>query len=347
MTTPQHHDLTPHPDLGKGRSVSIIGAGICGLWQALLLAENGFAVTLYEQGSADMAHSCSWWGGGMLAPHCERESAEPLIETLGVEGLDVWSHYFPETTRQGSLVVAHHRDMPDLNRMARMTSSFETLDGTGIAALEPALAGRFNKGLYYAGEGHVAPRTLYPTFLERLRAMGVIIHFSTALQPQDAPGDHVIDCRGLWARDVFPTIRGVKGEMAIIESHDITINRPVRVVHPRFSIYIIPRYNGEYMIGATVIENDGGDGVSLRSTMELLSAAFALHPAFGEANVLQTGAHFRPALPNHLPRIARNGRVLAVNGLYRHGYLLAPAMALAVRDHLLERTTRKELFHAA
>jgi glycine oxidase len=61
--------------------------------------------------------------------------------------------------------------------------------------------------------------------------------------------------------------------------------------------------------------------------LELLSAAYALHPSFGEAEIIETGADVRQAFSDNLPRIRRQGRVVHVNGLYRHGFLLAPALA--------------------
>lgn len=63
--------------------VSIIGAGIAGAWQALLFAQAGHAVTLHERGDAAMTDSTSHWAGGMLAPWCEAEVAEPIISRLG------------------------------------------------------------------------------------------------------------------------------------------------------------------------------------------------------------------------------------------------------------------------
>jgi glycine oxidase len=64
---------------------------------------------------------------------------------------------------------------------------------------------------------------------------------------------------------------------------------------------------------------------------ELLGAAYTVHPAFGEAEVIETGAGLRPTLPDHLPKIIRQGRTLFINGLFRHGFLLAPALARRVK----------------
>src|SRR5690606_3712229 len=93
---------------------------------------------------------------------------------------------------------------------------------------------------------------------------------------------------------------------------------------------------GVYMLGATQIESSERGRVTARSLLELLSAAWALHPAFGEAELLECGADVRPAFPDNLPRIERQGRLMHVNGLFRHGFLLAPALARMVANFLLD-----------
>ena len=134
------------------------------------------------------------------------------------------------------------------------------------------------------------------------------------------------------AREQLRDLRGVKGEMVVLRSQDISLSRPVRLLHPRHPLYIVPRGQGVFMLGATQIESGERDRVSVRSLMELLSAAYALHPAFGEAEVLEMGADARPAFPDNLPRIRRRGNRLYVNGLFRHGFLLAPALARMLAD---------------
>ena len=85
-----------------------------------------------------------------------------------------------------------------------------------------------------------------------------------------------------------------------------------------------------------MIESDEDTRISARSMLELLSAAYALHPAFGEAEVLEIGTGVRAAFPDNLPRISRVGAALHLNGLYRHGFLLAPALARRAAELLLE-----------
>jgi glycine oxidase len=310
---------------GGESSISIIGAGIAGAWQALLFATAGHEVTLHERSDAAMLQSTSHWAGGMLAPYCEAEVSEPLIIRLGLRSLDLWRQHFPKTAFNGSLVVAHPRDRADFDRFAKMTSGHQRLDAAGMAEIEPALEGRFRDGLFYADEGHVEPRRVLPQLHARLVEAGGNIQFNSDANPDDCDGI-VIDCRGLAARDTQGELRGVKGEMIVVETDEIEFARPIRLIHPRWPLYIIPRADHQFMIGATTIEAED-TGVSVRSALELLSAAYAVHPAFAEARIVEFGSGLRPAFPDNLPRIAVNDEKISVNGLYRHGFLLAPALA--------------------
>ncbi|AMA56503.1 FAD-dependent oxidoreductase [Bradyrhizobium sp. CCGE-LA001] len=313
--------------------VSIIGAGIAGAWQALLFAQAGHAVTLHERGDAAMTDATSHWAGGMLAPYCEAEIAEPIISRLGLRSLDIWRRELPDTPFNGSLVVAHPRERNDFERFARMTEGHQRLDAAGLAALEPSLEGRFRDALFFPTEGHVEPRRVLPKLHERIKAAGGTIKFSSDVSAKDLEKDLakgldgiVIDCRGLSARDEQGELRGVKGEMILIETGEVQLSRPVRLIHPRWPLYVIPREDGLFMLGATSIEAED-TGVSVRSALELLGAAYAVHPAFGEARIVEFGSGLRPAFPDNLPRIGIRGGKISVNGLYRHGFLLAPALA--------------------
>ncbi len=305
--------------------VSIIGAGIAGAWQALLFAQAGHAVTLYERSDGRMTDATSHWAGGMLAPWCEAETSEPVIGRLGIRSLDLWREHFPQTPFNGSLVVAHARDRSDFERFARLTSGHRRLDARGLTELEPSLDGRFREGLFYPDEGHVEPRQVLPELHARIATAGGTVKFGSEVAAKDIDGI-VIDCRGLSARDQQPELRGVKGEMIIVETAEVELSRPVRLIHPRWPLYVIPRGDSRFMLGATSIEAEDS-GVSVRSALELLGAAYAVHPAFAEARILEFGAGLRPAFPDNLPRIAIEQERIAVNGLYRHGFLLAPALA--------------------
>ena len=305
--------------------VSVIGAGIAGAWQALLFAQAGHPVTLHERSDAAMNLSTSHWAGGMLAPYCESEVAEPIISRLGLRALELWRRELPDTPFNGSLVVALARERSDFERFARMTSGHQRLDAGGLAALEPSLEGRFRDALFFADEGHVEPRRVLPKLHERIIAAGGIVKFGSEVSVEELDGI-VIDCRGLGAREDEPELRGVKGEMILIETSEVKLARPVRLIHPRWPLYVIPREDNLFMLGATTIEAEDW-GVSLRSALELLGAAYAVHPAFAEARIVEFGSGLRPAFPDNLPRITIRNNTVAVNGLYRHGFLIAPALA--------------------
>lgn len=313
-------------------SVIVVGAGVAGLAAALELSERGFAVEVVERGRALGDGSCSWMAGGMLAPWCERATTDPSIAARGAPSIDWWGRRFPGTVRQGSLVVAQPRDAGELSRFAERTEGFEWVDTDRLAVLEPDLAGRFRRALFFAGEAHLEPRRALPALAETLRRRGVPIRFGTAFSSETSRHDLVVDCRGLAARDALPDLRGVRGEMVVIRSRDVTLSRPVRMLHPRIPLYMVPRGEGLFMVGATMIESDVRGGPTVRSAVELLNAAYALHPAFGEAEIVEINADVRPAFPDNLPQVRQKGRILYANGLFRHGFLLAPALAREVAE---------------
>jgi glycine oxidase len=325
-------------------SIAIRGAGITGLWQALTLARRGHTVTLLERSAAPFAQSCSPYAGAMLAPRCEEESAEPIIRELGERGIALWKAAYPGLMTKGSLVVTPPRDRVMLDRFARMTQGAERLDGNALAALEPELGPRFGTALYYPGEAHVNPNAALLFLLGEVEKAGVDVRLGVDDVPQGA--DLVIDCRGLAAKDALPSLRGVRGERIVVRAPDIAISRPIRLLHPRFPLYLVPWGDGLFMVGATAIEREDAGPVTLRSALELLSAAYVLDPAFGEAEILALGAGVRPAFPDNRPRIIVAKGYIYVNGLYRHGFLLAPVMAELLAGYLETGAIEPEVFVA-
>ena len=318
--------MLQNSQVARGESpIAVIGAGIAGAWQALTFAKAGHPVTLHERSGPEMLDATSHWAGGMLAPWCEAEVSEPVVSRLGIRALNLWRQALPDAQFNGSLVVAHARDRADYDRFAKMTTGHTRLDAAGLAELEPSLDGRYRDALFYPDEGHVEPRRALPQLHAQIEAFGGTIKFNSEQHPDDLSGT-VIDCRGILARDRQPALRGVKGEIILIETDEVQLSRPVRLMHPRWPLYVIPRANHCFMLGATSIEAED-KGVSVRSALELLGAAYAVHPAFAEARILEIGSGLRPAFPDNLPRIVIEGQRIAVNGLYRHGFLLAPALA--------------------
>jgi glycine oxidase len=314
----------------------VVGAGVVGLTTAVTLAERGAQVTLVER-SRELGGNASWLAGGMLAPFCEGESAPQSVVQLGQGAIDWWDARVPGVVRAGTLVVAPPRDLGEMDRFAARTKAHVLVDEARLAELEPDLAGRFRRGLFFAEEGHLDPRVALSSLTERLRARGGEIRFGVDGETL-GDADVVMDCRGWAARKALPELRGVRGEMMRIRSPEVTLARAVRFLHPRIPLYIVPRANNEFMIGATMIESAEKGAVSVRSAIELLSAAYALHPAFGEAEILEMSADVRPAFPDNEPRVEERGGRIFVNGFYRHGFLLAPAFAARAAALAFERS---------
>ena len=126
----------------------------------------------------------------------------------------------------------------------------------------------------------------------------------------------------------------MRGEVVRVYAPEVELRRPVRLLHPRYPLYIAPKENHLFVIGATQLESESQAPVSVRSGLELLSALYAVHPAFGEAQVVETGTGLRPTLNHHNPEIRYDtaARIIEINGLFRHGFMIAPAVtAAAVR----------------
>jgi len=326
------------------RSITVAGAGIVGLWQALTLARRGFSVRLVERSPLPFAQAASALAGAMLAPHCEAEAAEPIVHELGLRSLALWRASYAGVAAKGTLVVAGTRDRAELTRFARMTDGHAKLGAEELNALEPGLEGRFAAGLYYAHEAHMAPLPALRFLLEAVRAAGGEVALATERSGTRGREDVLIDCRGLAARAELAGLRGVRGERIVVLAEDVDLARPVRLLHPRHPLYVVPWGDGRYMVGATVIESEDESPVTVRSALELLGSAYALHPGFAEAEILDMTAGVRPAFPDNVPKIIVRGRTIYVNGLYRHGFLLAPVLAELVADYLARDAKDERIF---
>ncbi|MBA2126784.1 glycine oxidase [Hyphomicrobium methylovorum] len=329
------------------RSIAIAGAGIVGVWQAYAFARAGFRVRLWERSAVPFVASASRMAAAMIAPECEAEGAPSIIRDLGRRSVELWRAY-PGTIVNGTLVVAPARDAADLSRFERMTERHDVVEARGIAELEPALAGRFARALLFPGEAHVGAMDALTWLLSEIRALGVETSFGQPFVTDDLATDIVIDCRGIGAQGDVPKLRGVRGERLIIQSHDVTLSRPVRLLHPRQPLYVVPQGEGRFVVGASVIEREDDGPMTVKSALELLGSAYALHPAFAEAAILDMGAGVRPAFPDNVPRIVveDGARTIRVNGVYRHGFLLAPVLAQAVVQFVLDGRSDGPLFGA-
>ncbi|MFV0281990.1 MAG: FAD-dependent oxidoreductase [Rhodoblastus sp.] len=325
--------------------VQVIGAGIAGLTAAFELARRGVDVEIFEQ-RAGPGLGCSFYAGGMISPWCERQAAEPIVTELGIEALDFWTKTLPVATIKGSLVVAPPRDRADVVSFSKRTSQFEECDGERIGEIEPDLADRFPYGLYFPKEAHLEPREATAALGKALAAMPNVKAHYARQATRDPHFDWTLDCRGFAAKSGLPELRGVKGEMLVLRTKDVALSRPIRMLHPRRPVYIVPRTDPhEYMIGASMVENEEPGRITARSMMELLGSAYTIHPGFAEAEIVEIGGDVRPTYPDNLPRLTLREKTLSINGFFRHGFLLAPALASRAADVVTKDAHFPELMH--
>ena len=332
--------------LSASSSVAILGAGLMGRLLACTLAQKGCAVSLFDEGGPDAEGSAARVAAAMLAPLAESAVTEHSVVRMGQHALTRWPQLIAQLTepvffqREGTLILWHRQDAPEAARLTLQLQATQhalpdlppaqAVDTAAIAQLEPSLGTRFGQGLFLPGEGQLDNRALLAAMGRTLQQAGVRLHWHSPRAPEDfSPGtaDWVFDCRGLGARLEWPALRGVRGEVIRVFAPEVRLTRPTRLVHPRYPLYIAPKPNDVYVIGATEIESDDLSPASVRSTLELLSAAYSLHSGFAEARILEIATQCRPALPDNLPAVrALAPRVLQINGLYRHGFLIAPAL---------------------
>ena len=268
----------------------------------------------------------------------------------------------PHFAERGSLLLAHRSDagaaqrvLARLARAAPGTPQARALTLPELAGLEPALQGAAQAWLL-PQEGQIdTVATLNALYTA---AADVVWHWGTKVVAVTAGTltldgvppqrfDLVFDVRGTGARpelrgcgeapgfapsvrgrdaDFTPLVRGVRGEIVWLHAPGHGLTRPVRLLHPRHRVYLVPRPGDTVLVGASEVESEDRSPVSLRSAVELMAAAHSVMPSLAEARILRLDTNLRPALPDNAPRTEVAPGVVRINGLFRHGWLLAPAL---------------------
>lgn len=325
-------------------NIAVVGFGLAGRLAALELSKLHH-VTVFEADDEQTPNSAGKVAAAMLAPLAESVLCEADLALMGLDSMKRWPEIVSELEgdvffqQQGTLVVAHQQDKGDLQSFTQRIKpiaghSAQALNAQQIAQLEPELANRFNQGLFLPCEGQIDNQAFYKASFTMLNKRKVKCVFNQRVtikngEINNRPFDYIIDCRGLGAKSDKP-LRGVRGEVARLYAPEVNLTRPVRLMHPRYPIYIAPKPNHEYVIGATEIESQDSGAATVRSTLELLSAAYTVHSGFAEARLLNIQAGLRPAFSDNRPEVSQVGNVISINGLYRHGYMLAPALVAQV-----------------
>jgi len=302
--------------------IAVVGSGVMGLSAAHEVMRRGAgSLTLYEDKEHKPASRCA---GGMLAPYAEADSLDADLQQAALDySLNFWRKktralgtYFADN---GTYIVAHPQDEPYLKRFQSYLSQgcYETVQ-------EHPLSGRFASALYIKDEAHMNVQ-------ETLHAMRQSIEAEfkgTYDEAEAGQYELVIDCRGVHAKQA--SLRWIKGERLLLHAPDLKLQHCVRMMHPRYPLYIVPQGKDHYVVGATMIEDSKDEHFTLRSALEMMTAFSSLGTQVLESNIVNMETGFRPAYPSQRPAVKRQGNIVSCNGLYRHGFLLAPLMAKEV-----------------
>jgi len=334
--------------------IAIAGAGLAGRLFAWALLRSGHQVEVFDPSPgpapAGNPRAAAFSAAGLLSPLAEQDSgADAAMVAAGWQSLRLWPRLcarLPGSVglrREGSLLLAHRSDAGAAQRVLQHVVGARPLDEQALRELEPALA----PGLLawrLEGEGFIDPvaalaalhagasaaRWHWGQAVREVRPHGLLLADGRAVE-----ADWAIDCRGLGARPALP-LRGVRGEILTLSLSGHGLRRPLRLLHPRHRLYLLPRNASTLVLGASEIESEDLSPVSLRTAVELMAAAHSLMPSLAEARIERLDVNLRPALPDHRPELQCAPGQLSINGLYRHGFLLGPALVqeLLVRSGL-------------
>jgi glycine oxidase len=321
--------------------VAIVGGGLIGRLLAWRASTAGLRVALYDAATQAGEDSAAWAAAGMITPSAEAVDADPEIVAMGRRSLSLWPQWLAELPEpvfyrdDGTLLVWHREDAGEARRFERLLATRDArahlvhVDAVRLSELEPAIGSRFQQSLYLPGEAQIDNRALLKTLALALQEAGVQCHWQTFVAGNALPAAGiVVDCRGMGARRDLSQLRGVRGEIVRLDAPGVELRHMLRLLHPRFSVYVVPRADGKLVVGATSVESDDRSPLSVRSALELLTSAYSILPALAEARIQEFATQVRPTLPDNRPAFFYHlGRhVLRINGLYRHGFLLSPAI---------------------
>jgi glycine oxidase len=321
--------------------IAVVGGGLLGRCLAWRASRAGARVALHDAASSRGEDSAAWVAAGMITPTTEAIDADSQIASMGEHSLTLWPQWLAELPlpvfyrEHGTLLLWHRENSGEAVRAQRMIASRQSdatvkrLEGRQVGELEPALGTRFSEALQIPNEAQVDNRELLKAVAIALEGAGVECHWKTFITDGTLPAAGiVVDCRGTGAKPDWPKLRGVRGEIMRLFAPEIELHHMLRLLHPRYPVYVVPRAEGRIVVGATCIEGDDRSPVSVRGALELLTSAYSVLPALAEARILEFNTQVRPALPDNLPALQfdHERKVLCVNGLYRHGFLLTPTV---------------------
>ena len=335
------------------KNLGIVGGGLLGRVATFVLVSAGYNVTVFEKTSPNPAigkmRSAGFSSAGMLSPLSERESGGEAVFSLGTRSMSMWPIINNLVKNvlgvglglkiNGNIFVSQQQDLAFSDRLFhKLHYKKNLISSNTIKEIEPCLDHNLKCWLV-DNEGQIDPllamKNLYLASIKNHSNGKANWSFNANVRHIDGATifvdekknkfDWVFDFRGIGAKEFG--IRGVRGEIfVLVPPKNFTLNHPIRLIHPRVKIYIVPKINGDVLVGATEIEVEDHSPVSVKSTLELLNAAQIILPELNEARVKYSDVNLRPASDDNLPIYFTNAKTTCINGLFRHGWLLAPAL---------------------
>ncbi|MDQ4149694.1 MAG: glycine oxidase ThiO [Actinomycetota bacterium] len=347
-----------------------MGGGIIGLSIAWRAAQLGLSVTVLDKDARPAG--ASWVAAGMLAPVTEADFGEDALLGLNLEGARRWPDFTAElsesagtdlnATEPGSLYVAVDRDqlealrrLYDYQLSVGLTVSW--LDSRSCRKLEPGLHPSTRGGILADGDAAVDPRKVIDALVTALKHASVPVSYGSrvaSIRRGDPPaavledgeavaGRCIVLAAGCWstlipgvADEIKDAVRPVKGQILRLRT---SFSHPaLRRVVRNEEVYLVPRPNGELIVGATVEEKGFDTTLTAGAVFELLRAAGEVFPGVRELELVEASVGLRPGSRDNLPLIGPSGvpGVVVACGHYRNGILQAPVTADAIA-HLLAK----------
>lgn len=328
--------------------LTVVGGGVIGLSVAWRAAARGRRVTVVDP--EPVRGGASWLAGGMLAPVTEAWPGEEDVLLLGEASLRRWPAFArdlaaegtdPGLAGHGTIVLAFDAaDAGYLDVLAGHLQSLgrgvETLTGREARRLAPGI-GAVRSGLHVPGDLAVDNRKLLTALAEAGARRGVEFRRERLSSLDNVPGPVVL-AAGAWTGQLCTrlanAVRPLKGEILRLRPRRGCLPPPpytVRAIVEGRPIYLVPRADGELVLGATQYEAGFDETVTARGVRELLEGAERILPGITEYELVETAAGLRAGSRDALPYIGEVGEgVYAATGHHRNGLLMAPVTADAV-----------------
>ena len=345
------------------KKIAIVGSGVMGRVLTLAFAKNmpDVKIDIYDKDIKSGKNSCSYQAAGMLCPISELTINSIHTYDFGNDSVKLWQDLLFTNNKclatknniirkSSTLFLAHNNDTSELKHIQDrlvffakenpdIQKTYKNVNSNELSILEPNLTnGQFiNRGLLISDEAAVHVPNFFK-FTNNFNAtqtnitcyefdIDKIIRNKVYCNGQINEYSHVFDCRGFSIKNRVNDLYGMRGEAIILQHQDIKINHIIRLAHPRHTLYIIPRGDGIFYLGATSICSEDYSPISVQSIMEFMSMAMVVDSRFSEARLIKTLTSVRPTSLDDKPIIKTSGGNTVVNGLSRHGYLFAPKIA--------------------